>query len=165
MNIAVHQNHKEEKRRDAEFWALQQEIEEKFGVAMPEAPKLQVCSSTNEWNTDFESPSSGTSPKHQLLSNGLLSNWPPRNCVRWTSIEMDKDWQRYHLQRRTLRPSYPAWICKPNILSSLSSELLLAPYRPILSKFAPTVSKIPQASPSVLVTARTKFCWRTPRWR
>ncbi len=42
MNIAVHQNHAEEKRRDAEFWALQDEILNEFGVDMPEPPKLQV---------------------------------------------------------------------------------------------------------------------------
>ncbi|KAJ4477439.1 hypothetical protein J3R30DRAFT_219362 [Lentinula aciculospora] len=43
VNIAVHQNHTEEKRRDGEFWALQKEILNEYGVEMPEAPKLQVC--------------------------------------------------------------------------------------------------------------------------
>ncbi|KAF9061597.1 hypothetical protein BDP27DRAFT_1394210 [Rhodocollybia butyracea] len=54
VNISVHQNYSEEKRRDAEFWALQNEIAEEFGVHMPEAPKLQLrnvtqTSVTLEW--------------------------------------------------------------------------------------------------------------------
>lgn len=42
VNIAVHQNSSEEKRRDNEFWALQNEILEKYGVTSPENPKLEV---------------------------------------------------------------------------------------------------------------------------
>jgi hypothetical protein len=38
----VHQNVAEEKRRDHEFWALQDEIAEVFGRESPEIPKLQV---------------------------------------------------------------------------------------------------------------------------
>ncbi|KAF7343242.1 Chitin biosynthesis protein CHS5 [Mycena venus] len=54
VNIAVHQNHAEEKRRDAEFWALQDEILQEFGVRSPEPPKLQLrnvtqTSITLEW--------------------------------------------------------------------------------------------------------------------
>ncbi|KAJ7092864.1 fibronectin type III/BRCA1 domain-containing protein [Mycena belliarum] len=54
VNIAVHQNHAEEKRRDAEFWALQDEILEEFGVRSPTSPKLQLrnvtqTSITLEW--------------------------------------------------------------------------------------------------------------------
>ncbi|KAJ7448224.1 fibronectin type III/BRCA1 domain-containing protein [Mycena galericulata] len=54
VNIAVHQNHAEEKRRDAEFWALQDEILEEFGVRSPSPPKLQLrnvtqTSITLEW--------------------------------------------------------------------------------------------------------------------
>ncbi|KAJ7710263.1 hypothetical protein B0H14DRAFT_3640982 [Mycena olivaceomarginata] len=46
VNIAVHQNHAEEKRRDAAFWALQDEILNEFGVRSPEPPKLQLRSTT-----------------------------------------------------------------------------------------------------------------------
>ncbi|KAK7029794.1 chitin biosynthesis protein CHS5 [Favolaschia claudopus] len=54
VNIAVHQNHAEEKRRDAEFWTLQDEILEEFGVRTPSAPELQLrhvtqTSITLEW--------------------------------------------------------------------------------------------------------------------
>lgn len=44
VNIAVHRNHSEEKRRDAEFWSLQNDILKEFGVTAPEHPKLQVRS-------------------------------------------------------------------------------------------------------------------------
>lgn len=43
VNIAVHQNHAEEKRRDTEFWALQDDILDSFGHEVPQYPKLQVC--------------------------------------------------------------------------------------------------------------------------
>ncbi|KAJ7044731.1 fibronectin type III/BRCA1 domain-containing protein [Mycena alexandri] len=54
VNIAVHQNHAEERRRDAEFWALQDEILQEFGVNSPEPPQLQLrnvtqTSITLEW--------------------------------------------------------------------------------------------------------------------
>ncbi|KAJ3787750.1 fibronectin type III/BRCA1 domain-containing protein [Lentinula aff. detonsa] len=54
VNIAVHQNHAEEKRRDGEFWALQNEILNEFGVELPEAPELKLrnvtqTSVTLEW--------------------------------------------------------------------------------------------------------------------
>ncbi|KAK7037393.1 hypothetical protein VNI00_011143 [Paramarasmius palmivorus] len=54
VNIAVHQNHAEEKRREAEFWALQNDILEAFGQEIPLAPNLQLrnvtqTSVTLEW--------------------------------------------------------------------------------------------------------------------
>ncbi|PFH49001.1 hypothetical protein AMATHDRAFT_81537 [Amanita thiersii Skay4041] len=54
VNIAVHQNHAEEKKRDTEFWALQEEILNEFGASSPEPPKLQLrnvtqTSVTLEW--------------------------------------------------------------------------------------------------------------------
>ncbi|KAF9459143.1 hypothetical protein BDZ94DRAFT_1225120 [Collybia nuda] len=54
VNIAVHQNHGEEKKRDSEFWSLQNEILDEFGITSPEPPKLQLrnvtqTSVTLEW--------------------------------------------------------------------------------------------------------------------
>ncbi|KAJ7059089.1 hypothetical protein C8F01DRAFT_272892 [Mycena amicta] len=54
VNIAVHQNHAEEKRRDAEFWALQDLIIQEFGMKSPSPPQLQLrhvtqTSITLEW--------------------------------------------------------------------------------------------------------------------
>ena len=43
VNIAVHQNHAEEKKRDSEFWNLQEDILSEFGSHSPEAPELKVC--------------------------------------------------------------------------------------------------------------------------
>ncbi|KAJ7069327.1 hypothetical protein C8F01DRAFT_946319, partial [Mycena amicta] len=54
VNIAVHQNHTEEKRRDADFWALQDQIVQEFGMKSPSPPQLQLrhvtqTSITLEW--------------------------------------------------------------------------------------------------------------------
>lgn len=54
VNISVHQNHGEEKKRDTEFWALQDDISKVFGQATPEPPKLHLrhvtqTSVTLEW--------------------------------------------------------------------------------------------------------------------
>ena len=42
VNIAVYQNHAEEKKQDDEFWTLQDEILETFGKRSPEPPNLKV---------------------------------------------------------------------------------------------------------------------------
>ena len=42
VSIAVHQNHAEEKRRENEFWALQDEILNSYGKSSPEPLKLSV---------------------------------------------------------------------------------------------------------------------------
>ncbi|KAF4601452.1 Chitin synthase, class 5 [Pleurotus pulmonarius] len=46
VNIAVHQNHVEEKRRDREFWDLQEDMMNEFGKESPEPPP-QVQSRRN----------------------------------------------------------------------------------------------------------------------
>ncbi|KAF8806093.1 hypothetical protein BYT27DRAFT_7168409 [Phlegmacium glaucopus] len=56
VSIAVHQNHTEERRRETEFWALQDEILKSYGQSSPEPPKLSVrnvtqTSVTLEWPT------------------------------------------------------------------------------------------------------------------
>jgi len=42
VNIAVHQNHAAERKRDNEFWELQSEILETYGKQLPKSPDLQV---------------------------------------------------------------------------------------------------------------------------
>jgi chitin biosynthesis protein CHS5 len=42
VNISVNQNVAEEKKRDNEFWALQNDILDTYGKTMPEPPKLEV---------------------------------------------------------------------------------------------------------------------------
>lgn len=54
VNIAVHQNLSEERKRDQQFWQLQHDIFETFGCASPEPPRLEVrnvtqTSVTLEW--------------------------------------------------------------------------------------------------------------------
>ncbi|KAF8160084.1 fibronectin type III/BRCA1 domain-containing protein [Pholiota molesta] len=54
VNIAVHQNHVEEQKRESEFWSLQEDILDEFGKTSPEPPKLSVrnitqTSVTLEW--------------------------------------------------------------------------------------------------------------------
>ncbi|KAH7922568.1 hypothetical protein BV22DRAFT_1106543 [Leucogyrophana mollusca] len=54
VNIAVHQNIAEEKKRNQEFWSLQEDILETFGRKSPENPQLEVrnvtqTSVTLEW--------------------------------------------------------------------------------------------------------------------
>ena len=44
MNISVQQNHAEEKKRDTEFWNLQNDILATYGTHHPENPKLEVRS-------------------------------------------------------------------------------------------------------------------------
>ncbi|THH32333.1 hypothetical protein EUX98_g1865 [Antrodiella citrinella] len=54
VNISVSQNISEEKKRDNEFWELQNDILEKYGTTLPEPPQLQLrnitqTSITLEW--------------------------------------------------------------------------------------------------------------------
>lgn len=54
VNIAVHQNVAQERKRDHEFWSLQEDILETFGSNSPENPQLEVrnvtqTSVTLEW--------------------------------------------------------------------------------------------------------------------
>jgi hypothetical protein len=42
VNISVTQNVNEEKKRDDEFWSLQNDIFEAYGKHTPEPPKLEV---------------------------------------------------------------------------------------------------------------------------
>ncbi|KAG1743610.1 uncharacterized protein EDB91DRAFT_1125097 [Suillus paluster] len=54
VNIAVHQNIAEERKRDGEFWSLQDDILDKFGSHSPDNPQLELrnvtqTSVTLEW--------------------------------------------------------------------------------------------------------------------
>ncbi|KAI0089359.1 hypothetical protein BDY19DRAFT_889851 [Irpex rosettiformis] len=54
VNISVQQNHAEEKKRDTEFWNLQNDILAEYGTNIPESPNLELrnvtqTSVTLEW--------------------------------------------------------------------------------------------------------------------
>ncbi|KAG9039557.1 Chitin synthase, class 5 [Tulasnella sp. JGI-2019a] len=79
VNIAVHRNTVEEKRQRREFWELQDQILETFGVQTPQPPQLQVrhvtqTSVTLEW------------PPIQLATAGLRSLDIYRNGQRLAPI-------------------------------------------------------------------------------
>ncbi|KAK0207107.1 hypothetical protein DFS33DRAFT_1256744 [Desarmillaria ectypa] len=79
VSIAVHQNHAEEKRREEDFWSLQEDILKEFGVVKPSNPDLQLrhvtqTSVTLEW------------PSIQLSTAKLRSLDIYRNGERLASI-------------------------------------------------------------------------------
>ncbi|GBE90214.1 hypothetical protein BKA93DRAFT_741014 [Sparassis latifolia] len=79
VNISVTQNIKEEKKRDAEFWNLQNDILSIYGTTSPEHPKLEVrnvtqTSVTLEW------------PQLQLATAKLRSLDIYRNRQRLAAI-------------------------------------------------------------------------------
>ncbi|KXN89004.1 Chitin biosynthesis protein CHS5 [Leucoagaricus sp. SymC.cos] len=79
VNISVTQNHAEEKRRDTEFWQLQEDILKEFGISSPEPPKLELrnvtqTSVTLEW------------PQIQLATAKLRSLDIYRNGQRLAAI-------------------------------------------------------------------------------
>jgi len=79
VNIAVHRNVAEEKRRDSEFWSLQRDIYDTFGVNVPKPPKLELrnvtqTSVTLEW------------PQLHLSTAKLRSLDIYRNGVRLAAI-------------------------------------------------------------------------------
>lgn len=81
VNIAVHQNHAEEKKRDDEFWSLQDEILETFGKRTPEPPKLNVREISPNSKPILKFHSFETLLKQLLLSNGRPCNSPLRSYV------------------------------------------------------------------------------------
>ncbi|KAG7447778.1 uncharacterized protein BT62DRAFT_947948 [Guyanagaster necrorhizus] len=79
VSIAVHQNHAEEKRREEDFWSLQEDILKEYGVVKPSNPDLQLrhvtqTSVTLEW------------PSIQLATAKLRSLDIYRNGERLASI-------------------------------------------------------------------------------
>ncbi|CCM01204.1 uncharacterized protein FIBRA_03252 [Fibroporia radiculosa] len=79
VNISVQRNVLEEKKRESEFWSLQQDILEKYGTRSPEPPKLELrnvtqTSVTLEW------------PQINLASAKLRSLDIYRNRQRLASI-------------------------------------------------------------------------------
>ncbi|KAL0581491.1 hypothetical protein V5O48_000534 [Marasmius crinis-equi] len=75
VNIAVHQNHAEEKRRDADFWALQQDIVDAFGAEVPETPNLQL---------------------RNVTQTSVTLEWPPLNLAtaKLRSLDIYRNGQR-----------------------------------------------------------------------
>ena len=78
VNIAVHRNHAEEKRRDEEFWGLQKVILEEFGMHSPEPPDLQVRGIqlillvTYNVNVEFSHFGTGNGAQGILVKNEVL---------------------------------------------------------------------------------------------
>jgi hypothetical protein len=79
VNIAVHQNVTEEKKRDEEFWSLQDAILEEFGKVVPKAPELEVRNVTQTSVTLSWSPL-------QLATSKLRSLDIYRNGQRLAAI-------------------------------------------------------------------------------
>ena len=43
VNISVQRNNAEEKKRETDFWSLQEDILDSFGTETPQSPNLEVC--------------------------------------------------------------------------------------------------------------------------
>ena len=94
VNIAVYQNHAEEKKRDDEFWSLQDEILETFGKRSPEPPKLnvrKVSSCLYVCVTDSESPK-----LRNVTQTSITLEWSPLELAtsKLRSLDIYKNRQR-----------------------------------------------------------------------
>ena len=94
VNIAVYQNHAEEKKRDDEFWSLQDEILEAFGKHSPEPPKLnvrEVSSACTLYLTDL-----GVSKLRNVTQTSITLEWSPLELAtsKLRSLDIYKNRQR-----------------------------------------------------------------------
>jgi hypothetical protein len=94
VNIAVYQNHAEEKKRDDEFWSLQDEILETFGKRSPEPPKLNVREISlgfTLWTTDSETPK-----LRNVTQTAITLEWSPLGLAtsKLRSLDIYKNRQR-----------------------------------------------------------------------
>ena len=159
MNIAVHQNHAEEKKRDDEFWSLQDEILETFGKHSPEPPKLNVCEVSSACTfvlLILNSPSFGMSHKRPSHSNGHRWNSPLPSCVLWISTRTGSASHRSRTPSRILLPSCLAsnWILNIRFNSCYERPGVLSP-------------RISSASRRILRRTRlvSMSVWDSPRYR
>ncbi|KAG2012998.1 fibronectin type III/BRCA1 domain-containing protein [Coprinopsis cinerea AmutBmut pab1-1] len=114
VNIAVHQNHAEEKRRDAEFWELQEEILKTYGVDSPTTPELKVRNVTQTSVTLEWPPLQLATAKLRSLdiyrNNQRLAAIPsPMNnfSTKVSGLEIDKEYT-FQLILRTTAGTYPS---------------------------------------------------------
>ncbi|KAJ3523731.1 hypothetical protein NM688_g8678 [Phlebia brevispora] len=139
VNISVQQNHSEEKKRDAEFWGLQNDILQTYGTKTPEHPKLEVRSlSVMTCYGSIRVRSCVMSHKPPLPSNGLLYNWQLRSYVHSTSTATANVSQQYPLQRPILPPSCRDCNSTPSTPSNSSYVQLQAPTRRTCCTYAHT---------------------------
>ncbi|KAL5507724.1 hypothetical protein ACEPAH_5342 [Sanghuangporus vaninii] len=114
VNIAVHRNLAEEKKRDQEFWDLQKEIYETFGVDTPQPPKLEVRNIT-QTSVTLEWPelhlATATLRSLDIYRNGIrLAAIPqPRHntSTKLTGLELNTDYT-FQLILRTSAGTYPS---------------------------------------------------------
>lgn len=92
MNIAVHQNTSEERKRDQEFWDLQNQIVETFGRVSPEPPRIEVLSASL-------SKHGSLTPRFQVRNvtqTSVTLEWPPLKLAKakLRSLDIYKNSQR-----------------------------------------------------------------------
>jgi len=94
VNIAVYQNHTEEKKRDDEFWSLQSEILETFGKHSPEPPKLNVCDVFVVSHADSELPL--PTKLRNVTQTSITLEWSPLELAtsKLRSLDIYKNRQR-----------------------------------------------------------------------
>ncbi|KAF7975167.1 hypothetical protein HWV62_10353 [Athelia sp. TMB] len=118
VNIAVHQNSAEEKRRDDEFWTLQKGILEEFGVESPKNPELELrnvtqTSVTLEWPTVFLATAKLRSL--DIYRNGArLAAIPSpltNNSTKLSGLSLDTEYA-FQLVLRTTAGTFPSNLIK-----------------------------------------------------
>lgn len=94
MNIAVYQNHVEEKKRDDEFWSLQDEILETFGKRSPEPPNLNVRVIPSVHVLYLTDP--GVSKLRNVTQTSITLEWSPLELAtsKLRSLDIYKNRQR-----------------------------------------------------------------------
>jgi hypothetical protein len=95
VNIAVYQNHTEEKKRDDEFWSLQDEILETFGKRSPEPPKLNVRDISSSCTLCAHHGSTSTKLRN-VTQTSITLEWSPLELAtsKLRSLDIYKNRQR-----------------------------------------------------------------------
>lgn len=114
VNIAVYQNHAEEKRRDEEFWSLQHAITEEFGMRSPEPPDLQVRNVT-QTSVTLEWPSIKLATARlrslDIYRNGqrlaAIPSALTNTSTKLSGLELDSEYT-FQLVLRTSAGTYPS---------------------------------------------------------
>ncbi|KAF9034110.1 hypothetical protein BJ165DRAFT_1514066 [Panaeolus papilionaceus] len=114
VNIAVHQNHTEEKKRENEFWDLQESILQEYGHDSPEPPKLSVRNVTQTSVTLEWSPIKLATAKLRSLdiyrNEERLSSVPSaltNTTTKHSGMAIDTEY-RFQLILRTTAGTFPS---------------------------------------------------------